>query len=1518
MSQFFDYKLKRARSDGRVLHTAWSMSQGVLAVASSSGMVAFFNEEGEECDAKPLQRDAEPTALGWQERGQLVAVGWSDGVVTLRRLEGESRDSPSVHRCPVRFVQWSAQGNRFVTGDDEGVIGVWRAEARGHLSPISQYRKRDCAMVRCVFTTPLPGARDSYTSPEFFVGGESGLLVVANDHKQSADVHNVNAPIDSMVWFAETRRIVILTRSLLMVQLAVPENPLANGVAQLMKVKVSVAGEPDLRHVSWASPGLLASASPGEKVIRFWDLVGDENYVLGLSSAGPGAVHRTDRVTTVSFNPRKRVLAAGTRQGKVLLWRLKAQATTAAAGAGANGTTYREALAAAAAGEGVGGADAADPGGEVAKLAVPTSAADWEPLPPLLIAGAGGAGEAGGEGGDETGAGVEGAVARLDWGPGENLLSVELSGTGRSGADSGDDGGGNGDGDDGDGRGGGGGGGGGNVGGMQVHVLNETVLHRALHGAVAAIQLSANSLAIEEPGLGDRPPTLRHIDVGIRIKGLVFDGAHVVVWNGKEAEVYDMHAHGQGRRDGAPQHVFKSEAGQIVVREDTIFRSSAERGIEVCNLSGHVKSTIAFTDEEGAPTLLDINNRFMAVATSKGRLKVFDVGRREPTQLSGDGRFEDAESGKSSGIMRSIRVNADGTRISIISDLEMSGAGASVKMVQPDTRLHVYNSDTGVVLSHDFGPGARPVLHSWDAEEAKLLACETTKIAAPGGGRRGSAVAAQAAPPKPAELSLDAGRAGEAADDGTKSDREVTTLFVTSEHGMLMQHSFELEAQMEAFLGLRVPRLYFIGKPGEGGMAGKGAFKRTGRGGGGGGGDDGRGGGGPGAHNSIVHTKVLRDFVGLAHVDDKTRKALLDFSFFITVGNMDEAHRAVKQIKSTHVWQNMAHMCVTTKRLDVAEVCLGNMGHARGARAVREAKKEPEVEAQVAMVAIQLGLLDDAARLYRECGRYDLLNKLFQAAGKWERALSVAKEHDRIHLRTTHYQYARHLESLGDTTGAIRHFEQSDTHRTEVPRLLCASNYIDDLEDYVQQRNDKALFKWWAQYCESNRDLERASRFYERAGDSLSMTRVACFNGDFEGAKAIVRDSGDKAAAYHLARQFEAAQDIQQAITYFSRAETYSHAIRLAKEHGLDSELMSFAIQANKSSMVETAEYLEKKGDFEKAVQLYQKGGHTAKALELCFRANLFDVLRQIADDVGDDASPATLARCADFFIENGQYEKACQMLTQARRFDEALDICVDQKVKLTDDMAEKMTLPKSDDAEEATRRLALLEKVAKCCKRQGSYQLACKKYTQAGDKLKAMKCLLKSGDTEKIIFFTKTCRNRNIFILAANYLQNLDWHNEPEVMKSIIQFYTKAKAFEQLSGFYDACAQVEMDEYRDYEKALGALQEAIKYLNKGKANGGDHDMAISHLQQRCSLIEEFVRVGGGLARWLAGSLSLSHSHSLLMTPHPPRLVLILILILNATFCLSFFLLRLAAGPRRIQRRWSRSATVCCSGPTWT
>ena len=63
----------------------------------------------------------------------------------------------------------------------------------------------------------------------------------------------------------------------------------------------------------------------------------------------------------------------------------------------------------------------------------------------------------------------------------------------------------------------------------------------------------------------------------------------------------------------------------------------------------------------------------------------------------------------------------------------------------------------------------------------------------------------------------------------------------------------------------------------------------------------------------------------------------------------------------------MARMCVKTKRLDVASVCSGNMGNVRGAKALRESQKEPEYDARVAMLAIQLGMLVISACSFNMC-----------------------------------------------------------------------------------------------------------------------------------------------------------------------------------------------------------------------------------------------------------------------------------------------------------------------------------------------------------------------------------------------------------------------------------------------------------------------------------------------------------------------------------------------------------------------
>lgn len=72
------------------------------------------------------------------------------------------------------------------------------------------------------------------------------------------------------------------------------------------------------------------------------------------------------------------------------------------------------------------------------------------------------------------------------------------------------------------------------------------------------------------------------------------------------------------------------------------------------------------------------------------------------------------------------------------------------------------------------------------------------------------------------------------------------------------------------------------------------------------------------------------------------------------------------------------------------------------------------------------------------------------------------------------------------------------------------------------------------------------------------------------------------------------------------------------------------------------------------------------------------------------------------------------------------------------------------------------------------------------------MRALLKSGDTEKIVFFANVSRQKELFIMAANYLQSLDWRENPEILKTIIGFYTKGRAPDLLAGFYEACAQVQ------------------------------------------------------------------------------------------------------------------------------
>ena len=373
-------------------------------------------------------------------------------------------------------------------------------------------------------------------------------------------------------------------------------------------------------------------------------------------------------------------------------------------------------------------------------------------------------------------------------------------------------------------------------------------------------------------------------------------------------------------------------------------------------------------------------------------------------------------------------------------------------------------------------------------------------------------------------------------------------------------------------------------------------------------------------------------------------------------------------------------MCVKTKRLDVAQVCLGNMRFARGAKAAREAEKEKEPEARIAMVAIQLNMIDDAKELYRECGRYDLLCKLHQACGEWDEAIEVAEKYNRINLKNTQYALAKHFESIGEVDNAIRHFVLSDTHKVEVPRMLCEARDFDRLQSFVQGQREPQLYKWWAQYLEAQGMLQESLGFYKEAQDFGSVVRLLCMLGDIASALKIALESNDPQACFHLARHYEQSQNIIDAIMYYSKAQRLHHAIRLAKENALDQEVMTMSLQASKQNMVQSAQYFEAKGKHDKAVQLYSRGGNRKKALDLALKHNLTDLIENISAGAQEGDDPEVLKKSVHFLMQNRQFDKAVEIMISLGNLDQALTIAEQETVTLKEEMAMKLCPPATQD----------------------------------------------------------------------------------------------------------------------------------------------------------------------------------------------------------------------------------------------
>ena len=165
------------------------------------------------------------------------------------------------------------------------------------------------------------------------------------------------------------------------------------------------------------------------------------------------------------------------------------------------------------------------------------------------------------------------------------------------------------------------------------------------------------------------------------------------------------------------------------------------------------------------------------------------------------------------------------------------------------------------------------------------------------------------------------------------------------------------------------------------------------------------------------------------------------------------------------------------------------------------------------------------------------------------------------------------------------------------------------------------------------------------------------------------------------------------------------------------------------------------------------------------------------------------IRRTIPILTQQGQYSKVVEARIFLKDFEQALSTAEEHDVSLTEEMAIKLCPPPTQDPIKKKDRVEILLRVAKKMKKQGDFKLGAQIYTKANEKIKGIKCLLKSGEVKAVIGYAQTARQPEVYILAGNFLQNQNWHNDPEIMKTIISFYQKAKSFESLANFYDACA---------------------------------------------------------------------------------------------------------------------------------
>ncbi|KAG5496090.1 hypothetical protein JKF63_02388 [Porcisia hertigi] len=1483
-----------------LLATAWVNPPSVL-ITSNEGEVRTSVTE----PVDSMGRTQQPTSLAWHPTEPLLVIGWSNGKMSLWimpvcSLASGADDTSASASSTVQFMEawaathsdvegavrehgagavlameWSTRGLYLASASQQRQVVMWTLERSAtetnvdfKLKPLWFVQTHE-AVVRIMHVTgstahfstavnghhgasAAAGAEDGDDDINFLLADGGTSVMVINENQQILPCVTQQEVIVSVLYDPVSRTLVTLSTAYMIEVYRIGEDVKGTSTFRRKLPTSSTAaaacaatGERLVMSMVWASPGVVAFGG-GDDRLRILDLASESMDVLSLPQPD---VH----VSCVAAHTTKGIMVAGTVEGSLAVFqRSAASLSTNRPAAASKEPATSSSLFTAAAG----------------------LASQWEAL----------------------------AVHQV----GKCVDRIVFTAFGDMALCRG---------------------------GSQLQVLHETIRKRAWDGVAAATQISADMVVIES--VTGCQCLLRSKG---NVRGVSIAFPNIAIWNGLQIDLYTIN---EATSELTLVNFVPTTSPAFALHRDGLIYVKGNRVVfETLQLVPIAQMT--FTEPEGVPVIMDIMNDYLVAVSSKNYLRLARVSSRDLRQVgparpltfpcaSPPSASDSANDTPATSIsvnaaqevsVISARVNAQGRRVALMTSLR--------SLALPDTRVWVYDSDTDKMSSFDFrSRNEIPNAVYWNTPEPNtstigefeylLLACETHQMHTDG--KKGSPEEVVATP-----------TVGEDADDSShnnnsqriersggpenlpealpdmenyaekKAEMEdarhgsvgatnyvsqlahnIVTLFATH-NGLVVQNVALMRRYQICLVGLTIPDFLLASVKINGNPSA--------------------------AEDYVIEQKRLRDFEGLkTDKDVAVREALMKFSYYSTIGNMDEAYRCVKSIKNPAAWQGLARLCVTSGRLDVAAVCLATMEDCVAARALREAREDypDDHGVQLATLALGLGMTEEAQELLRKSKRYDLMSDVYMACGKFEHAQRHSERFDRVHIRPVAYKYAQFMESLQNMDAAIMWYYNAKCAGTDVPRIFFQTNRMHELRQLMLPQSqptspstnatdsasaeqsprderhtafgaifpqNRELLLWWAQHSERRRNVQEALRFYHAGEDVYNIVRILCsltppkldtavqlVQKEMDKAKARFqqqqafaaaapgRCGGDEGepdpvgAAYFVGQLYERQGNAQQALEYYQNAGAYRCGVRVAWKMEQYSVVVKCALKSSDERlMLETAMALEKQQFYDKAVQLYRRIGAMQYALDACVRGGLYETLHDISARLASGSTdPAVFLGMADHFQSEGDYQKAVEMLLFAKHFDEALKLCEMHNVTLTEEMAESMT---SDVGKlSVEERQAALRKVAHIAKDQGSWSLACKKYTQAGDRVKAMKMLIRGGETERVIFFANHSRNAEIYTMAANYLQSQSWSTDAKIYKSIVLFYTKAKAWANLLAFYESCAQLQIDENRNYPEALRALEDCINVAHDCPASRASIDGdKVEQLKRRIEVLKKFVK----------------------------------------------------------------------------